>query len=137
MNWYKTAQLYEDIKDFPEEYGGKGSDEFKSYQYFSIGQNEESIEKSSCWIWVNDRLHTESGITSHNMAFGTYGRRKLTNDIDNHYRGWHDPVQNMVSVVIPGKIYKEQYPYEEGDIPRSLVRALYKEFPNQPEIKVF
>jgi len=42
MNWYKTAQLYEDIGDFPEEYGGKDSDEFRANQYFSIWMSQRT-----------------------------------------------------------------------------------------------
>jgi len=86
-------------------------------------------------MWIKNRLYTHKGQTTHAFAFGKYFDH--IRGIDNHYRGWYDPVQNMVSVAIPEHIYKKQYPYGEGDIPRSLVRTLDREFPTQPRIKIF
>ena len=138
MNWYlkiKLAQMYEDVVP-GYEYGKDDEDGyFKANQYFSIGQNDETTDKSYCWIWTDGKLFTKKGPTSHNMAF-----RGLTPNIENNYRGWYDPIQNLVSVVVPSGSGNFRYVpgaiYTEDDIPETILQALNRKFKNAT-LKVF
>ena len=126
MNWYKSAQLYEDILgDSPEEYGSPKDRE--AYLYFSIGQNEETTDESYCWVWKRGRLYVEQGPTTHNLVFGR--------DSLNYYRGWYDPEQKLLSVAVPPG--KPRFNYEEQDLPSGLTRDLNYTFGNDYKIKIF
>jgi hypothetical protein len=124
----KVAQTYEDIVQYPDEYG----EDVESNRYFSIGQNEETINDSFCWIWINNQLHTALGPTSHNMSFGL---GKLTNNIHSHYRGWYDPIQELLSVVAPN--FSGERGLTENDIPSVLRRSLFRKFGEDAQLVVF
>lgn len=93
--------MYEDVLNKPDS-GDKRSQDFRNRAnlYFSIGQNEETINQSFCWIWADGKLFTKKGPTTHIAAF-----HSLTSNIDNNYRGWYDPVQNLISIQFPSKHY--------------------------------
>lgn len=126
MNWYRLAQLYEEITKEP----GESDSYFHANQYFSIGQNEETIENSYCWIWIDGRLYSKIGGT-HNRHF-----RHLCsqNNVEKYYRGWYDPVQKLLSVVVPRK---ENLPVDEIDIPNRLDNVLRREFGSDFRYRVF
>lgn len=125
-NWYdlhKEAQLYEDVdEDEFEDY-----DDFKANQYFAIGQNEDTIANSFCWVYRNGKLEVKKGGT-HAQNFGR--------DATDHWRGWYDPMQGLCSVVIPlfakkkKSLYQEMISEEIGewDVPDQLKRVLKERF---------
>jgi len=127
MNWYKKAQLYEDVLD--DNYYSGDPETREAELYFSIGQNEETIEESYCWIWNGERLLIKQGPTTHNMAF-----RYLGNP-ENFYRGWVDNVQKMISIAIPRQIPGTKSTVE--DVPNEIIKALYYKFDTDYQIKVF
>ena len=130
MNWYKKikiSQYYTDIAK--EDY--EDNINFQANQYFSIGQNEETQDKSYCWIFINNRLFVKKGHGTHNLNFGN-----LFDNIDRIFRGWYDPVQNLLSVVVPRQRGNNSI-YGEVDIPNRLDKALRRKFGNNFEYKVF
>ena len=126
MNWYRLAQFYEDIVKEP----GETDSYFHANQYFSIGQNEETTSNSSCWIWIDDRLYSKIGGT-HNMDFGHLCPQ---HNVERYYRGWYDPEQQLLSIVIPRKVDSM---VEETDIPNSLDNVLRKKFGDDFQYRVF
>ena len=135
MNWYKKyAQLYEEINR--NEFGPDKEEQerYQAEQYFSIGQNEETTDQSYCWMYVNGELLVEKGHgSSHQMLFG----HLLPNrEIDKFYRGWYDPVQKLLSVVIPRK-FGGIVEYDQSDIPQVLDRELRRKFGNNFQYKIF
>jgi hypothetical protein len=130
MNWYKKAQTYNDIIDYPEEYVGEDNE---AHRYFSIGQNEETTNDSFCWIWVQNQLHVAEGPTSHGMAFGHMFEK--IRDVDNYNRGWYDPIQELISVVSTN--YIEGINETEEDLPSILRRSLRRKFGQEAEIIIF
>ena len=129
MNWYKLAQYYQDVLNEQKGYNNRDKETSQAELYFSIGQNEETIGQSYCWIFVNNTLQVKKGHGSHNMFF-----RGLTEDINKHYRGWDDPVQDLLSVVIPNYIGIER---TANDVPNMLDKVLRKKFGNTFEYKIF
>jgi len=125
VNWYKQAQLYEYVNSYPDEY----SDDLEAHRYFSIGQNEETIDDSFCWVWANNKLQVAKGPTTHNMSFGW----KV---VEGKFKGWYDPVQNLISVVFPRDREETRIGLTEEDIPGVIRRSLYRKF-GDAEIIVF
>ena len=123
MNWYKISQTYEDIMQNPKEY----EEDLESQRYFSIGQNETQ-DQSFCWMWINNQLRIEQGGT-HNINFG-----HLIKDIDHHYRGWYDSIQELISVVPP---VREKIIKFTKNLPSTLKRSLYRKFSENAEIVIF
>jgi hypothetical protein len=129
MNWYKESQTYEDIMQYPDEYDDGN---LNAHRYFSIGQNETQ-DDSFCWIWVNNQLHVAEGPTTHGAAFG-YMFEKIR-EVDDYYRGWYDPTQNMLSVVTID--YKEGIQPTEESLPSPLRRSLYRKFGQDIQMVLF
>jgi len=129
MNWYKLAQTYQDILDYPEEYGSQDKELNNAYLYFSIGQNTETQNESFCWLWYRDKLLVKKGRGSHSGAFG-YDK------VQTSYRGWYDPIQKLLSVVIPRRLGNFD-PVSVSNIPIKLKVALMDKFGNDYKIKVF
>ena len=126
LNWYKFikySQYYDEIKreDYEDE------DEFKAIQYFSIGQDDDR-KPGFCWIWLNDQLEVKRGKT-HPANFGFKA--------DNLFRGWYDPEQELVSVVVPRSIHDRFSTFTISDVPTGLSTALRKRFGRKFKVKVF
>jgi hypothetical protein len=127
--YIKLAQLYHEVEDF---YAGEDPETLDAYRYFSIGQNEETCDEGVCWLWYNNKLLVgQSG--SHRSNFGHW----FNNDnwVDKVYRGWYDPIQELLSVLIPIRFTGEKH--TEADIPNALNRALRNKFGNKFEYVVF
>ena len=116
---------------------------FEADQYFSIGQmqddyeyeEEQEPEPATCWIYVDGYIDTAVGGT-HNMNWPHLMKNTWVEGSNEYFRGWFDPNQNMVSVVMrrkPG----DQRKYNENDVPNSLIRKLEKEFGEDINIKAF
>jgi len=131
MNWYKKAQTYENITSYPEEY----SDNFDAHRYFSIGQNEETTKDSFCWIWHYNELLVDKGPTTHRLSFGYLFNNK--SDVEDYYRGWYDPIQDIISVVMPKPWKPLSVKFTENDMPSILRRSLLREFSDTAQIIVF
>jgi len=129
----KVAQTYEDITNYPDEYDDGEEGNLNAHSYFSIGQNEETMNDSFCWIWVNNRLYVKKGPTTHGMAFGHMFEK--IRGVDDHYRGWYDPIQDKLSVVTTD--YKEGIQPTEEDLPSPLKRSLYREFGQDAQMILF
>jgi len=137
-NWYqlhkelnKEAQLYEDV----EEEDFEDYDDFKANQYFAVGQND-TIKDSFCWVFRNNKLEVKKGGThAHN-----FGR-----DSHDYWRGWYDPMQQLLSVVIPESEKKKKSLYQEliveeigeWSVPDTLKRVLKQRFKDNYRILVF
>lgn len=142
MNWYKLAsRYYDDIRRQDYDEGEEGDQMFEADQYFSIGQNEdyrnpeEEYEPGVCWIFFNGRIDTAIGGT-HNMNWPHLMKNTFIEGSNEYFRGWYDPEQNMVSVVMrrkPG----DRRRFNEHDVPSGLARKLYKTFGETIKIKVF
>ena len=126
MNWYKKAQLYEDVLADPEY---DNPDSRDAGLYFSIGQNEETIGESYCWLWNEGKFYMQQGPTTHGKAFGI-GLR----DDPRSYRGWVDTEQKLISVIVPRKTGMENI---KGNVPEALIKKLYYMFDTDYKIKVF
>jgi len=127
---YKVAQTYENIMQYPEEYSdGEGDGNLDAHRYFSIGQNETQ-DDSFCWIWINNQLRVAEGPTTHNVSF-----RYLTENIGNYYRGWYDPTQKLMSIVVPNS--RRLAINTEEDLPSPLRRSLYREFGDDAQMIIF
>lgn len=144
MNWYKLAtRYYEDVRRENYDEGKEGDDWFEADQYFSIGQMQddyeyeagEEPEPATCWIFYNGRIDTAVGGT-HNMNWPHLMMNTWYTGGNEHVRGWYDPNQEMVSVVMKRKP-GDQRKFSEEDIPSSILTKLYKEFGEEIEIKVF
>ena len=75
-------------------------------------------------------LTSEKG--SHKMAFGP--------DIERYFRGYYDPIQQIISVAVPRQIYERaevNVNFDENDIPEDIKKALYDKFGFPLNIKVF
>jgi len=55
--------------------------------------------------------------------------------VDDHYRGWYDPIQDKLSVVTTD--YKEGIQPTEEDLPSPLKRSLYREFGQDAQMILF
>ena len=133
----KTAQRYEDVMADPETYSDPEDPElFESYRYFSIGQmDEEDGEKSYCWIYDGRNLLVEQGGT-HAMNFPNLFSWKKHGDFKG-YRGWYDPNQKMISVVIPRERGQVDPALEASSLPTKLRVALADKFGTDNQIMVF
>lgn len=127
MNWYKYAQLYDEVDEwYPDDDALTIYDE----KYFAIGQNEETHEQSFCWAFINGRVVARRGRT-HGSNFG----HEIT---DKTYKGWYDPVQNLLSVAVPRRNpWEINIKYTEDDIPDHIKRALRNKFGDNFRMVVF
>jgi len=125
----KTADMLEDIK--PEDY--EDSEMFQAARYFEIGQNEDD-GMGICWIIRTDGVYSEilkkKGGT-HSANWGEWAR-----DL---WRGWYDPNQQLMSVVVPPTEpnYKKQIK-QVSDIPPHILQTIAKGFRGKKyKIEVF
>ena len=144
MNWYKLAiRYYDDIRREDYEEGKEGDELFEADQYFSIGQMQddydheegEEPEPATCWIYYNEQIDTAVGGT-HNMNWPHLMKNNWYQGGNEHIRGWYDPNQDMVSIVLrrkPGDTRK----YDESEVPKAVLRQLIREFGETIDIKVF
>ena len=138
MNWYKkiTAQSYQEIVDNPEHYSDpEEPGYFEANRYFSIGQNEDDEDNSYCWIYDGKRLYSKLGGT-HGMNFPNLFSWKKEDNI-NIYRGWYDPKQKLISVVIPRQIGRTEKALQPQSLPTKLRVALLDNFGTDNKIIVF
>lgn len=145
MNWYKIAiRYYEDISREDYEEGQEGDESFEADQYFSIGQmqdeydpdyDDEEPDPATCWIFYNGNIDTAVGGT-HNMNWPHLMRNTWATGGNEYFRGWYDPNQNLVSVVMKRKP-GDQRKFSEEDIPSRLANKLYKTFGDTIGVKVF
>jgi len=139
MNWYKKillTQRYQDILDDPETYSDPDDPEyFESNKYFSIGQEQEEEYDSHCWIYDGRRLYSKIGGT-HGMNFPNLFSWDKEDDM-NMYRGWYDPEQKIISVVIPRQIGRTEKALEPQSLPTKLRVALSDKFGTNNKIVVF
>ena len=138
MNWYKKilSQSYQDvINDKDSYYDPDDPEYYESMQYFSIGQNEETGDDSYCWLFDGREMHVVKGGT-HGMNFPEYfsWNRETPSYI---YRGWYDPIQKLISVVIPRAKGQVDPALRPSSLPTKLRVALSDEFGPDNEIKVF
>ena len=139
MNWYKKlllSQTYEEVMSDPETYSDPDDPEyFESYRYFSIGQGEDADEESYCWIFDGRDIEAVQG--------GTHGKnfphlfsweRETPSYV---YRGWYDPSQKMISVVIPRARGQVDPALKPSSLPTKLRVALGDEFGTDNRIMVF
>ncbi len=140
MNWYKTiklAQTYDEIMDNPDEYTDSNApdDSFTAARYFSIGQNCDSDENSYCWIYNGKELRVEKSGT-HALNFPdlySYNNRKEFTG----YRGWYDPTQKLISVIIPRVVGQVDPALEASSLPTKLRVALSDKFGTDNKLVVF
>jgi hypothetical protein len=134
MNWYKNilAQTYQQLMDNPENYD---PDDYEANKYFSIGQNRNDGDDSFCWIYTSNGLEVAQGGT-HSMNFPhlfRYGNQ----DTFSGYRGWYDPEQKMISVIIPRRIGQVDPAAGSSSLPTRLRTSLADKFGTDNTIKVF
>ena len=125
MNWYKLSQLYIDIdrKEYDDNHM------FNAERYFSIGQSEETQKQSFCQVWLNNNLYIKEGQTTHSALLSTLvGVRETWKLTDKIYRGWYDPVQELLSVVVPRKTVQGIDITGSDQIPEELDEKLRSHF---------
>jgi len=135
-NWYKniTAQTYYDIINDPETYSDPDDPEhFNANRYFSIGQNEDS-EENYCWIWNGREMRARRGGT-HALNFSDLYSN--TKENPNIYRGWYDPSQKLISVIIPRLKGQVDPALEPESLPTKLRVILSDYFGTDNKIMVF
>lgn len=132
-NWYKESQFYEDIDREEYDDDDYGHHTFVADQYFSIGQNEETIKDSYCWVMLDGKLLARKGGT-HSMNF-IHIMDRMGLGMDDVWRGWYDPIQQLVSIVVPHD--KDDGLFTNDRIPSILMRQLRQEFGNDFEVKIF
>jgi len=136
MNWYKKiiAQRYQDVMDNPHDYSDPDDPQhFDANRYFSIGQNGENEEESYCWIWNGIEMRTRKGGT-HAMNFPDLFSWKKENP--NIYRGWADPEQKLISVVMPRISGQVEPALGTSSLPTKL-RVILRDYWPDYNIKVF
>ena len=136
MNWYKKilAQSYQDVMSDPETYSDPDEpDHFDANRYFSIGQNQEDGDESYCWIWNGREMRTRKGGT-HSMNFPDLFSWKKEDP--NIYRGWADPSQKLISVIIPRIPGQVAPALDPSSLPTKLRVILGDYFPGY-DTKVF
>jgi hypothetical protein len=57
-------------------------------------------------------------------------KHNIPGDVSQYYRGWYDPIQNLLSVVPPAKL-------THRIVPSAIERALRQKFGQNFEIKLF
>jgi len=133
------AQRYDELnwEDYKKDFGGtdfpiksmRGA--YKGEQYFSIGQNETKSD-SFCWVWRNGKLEFKKG-GIHSDNFGIESR--------DGWRGWYDPSQELLSIVVPPSISQRTMHTRErvslSMVPIELKNALRDQFGKRFKIKVF
>ena len=138
MNWYKKilSQTYQEVMEDPEHYSDLDNpDYFEASRYFSIGQNDDEEYDSYCWIFDGRKMHIKKGGT-HGMNFPNLFSWKKEDDI-NMYRGWYDPEQKLISVVIPRQIGRTEQALQPESLPTKLRVALSDSFGTNNKIVVF
>ena len=137
-NWYerhKLSQTYQDIIDNPDIYSNPDDPEhYNANLYFSIGQNADDDEESYCWIWNGREMRTRRGGT-HALNFPDLFNNN-TRENPNIYRGWADPSQELISVVMPREIGNTDVPLGSSSLPTKLKVILGDYWPGY-NIKVF
>ena len=134
-NWYKKAQNYQDIEDDPETYSDPDAPGMlNAYKYFAIGQDEESVDESYCWIYDGRKMHIKKGGTHYTNFPELHFRTK---DDRNSYRGWYDPIQKMISVIIPRGVGEVDPALGASSLPTKLRVSLSDNFGTDNNIKVF
>ena len=120
-----------------ETYYDKMSDDEKEElagRYFSIGQDEDAMERGWCWIWDkgSQSIKTKQGGT-HPINFG-HTAKEYT------YSGWYDPEKNIISFSFPNvelRKFGNRRPTED-DIPQIVYQKLMSKFgQRKPKIMVF
>ena len=138
MNWYKKiySQTYQEIMENPNEYSDSEDPEhYESNRYFSIGQNEDTSGESYCWIYDGRRLRSKKGGT-HGLNFPDLFSWKKEDDI-NMYRGWYDPTQKLISVVIPRQVGRTEKALQPESLSTKLRVALGDAFGTDNKLVVF
>ena len=101
----------------------------------NAGQNENNQGESFCWIFDGNTLHVEKGGThAKNFPHLFSWERQKEGYI---YRGWYDPYQKMISVVIPRREGQTTPALSESSLPTKLRVALGDRFGRDNVIKVF
>jgi len=130
MNWYKKilAQTYQEIMDYPGAYSDPDDPEhYNAIRYFSIGQgNDVKIDDNYCWLFDGRKLHVKQGGT-YAMNFPRYFSWEKTL-APNMYRGWFDPEQQLISVIIPRIEGQADPAFEASSLPTKLRVALSDAF---------
>jgi len=122
--------------DDPETYSDPDEpDYFDANRYFSIGQNEETNEESYCWIFDGRQLRVKKGGT-HQMNFRDLFDFQSGRG-ENLYRGWYDPIQNMISIVTPRGEGNWDPARAAASLPTRLRVALSDHFGTNNQIEVF
>lgn len=136
MNWYKKilSQTYEEVMADPEEYTDPDEpDLFDARRYFSIGQYETE-EESYCWIYNGRSIKAKKGGT-HAMNFPRlFSHNK---EDPNIYRGWYDPSQKIISVVMPRQRGQVDPALRPESLPTKLRVALSDKFGTDNQVVVF
>lgn len=139
MNWYKKyvlSQTYEEIMTDPDTYSDPDDpDQLEAYRYFSIGQNEDAENDNYCWIFNGRSIEVKQGGT-HGMNFPHLFSwdKEVAPYI---YRGWYDPSQKIISVVIPRIKGQVEPPLEPSSLPTKVRVAMSDKFGNDNKIVVF
>jgi hypothetical protein len=103
-------------------------------RYFSIGQDEDDMEKGWCWLWDKGSqvIKAKQGGT-HAINFG-HTAKEYT------YSGWYDPEKNIISFSFPNselRKFGNRRPTED-DIPQIVYQKLMSKFGKQKaQIVVF
>jgi hypothetical protein len=147
MNWYRRilaastaskqagwmdsvgkGKLFDEVR--PEDYEDWHT--FNTAQYFSIGQRGKDAPggRGMCWSipGYGKGVRVSKGGT-HAINFGP---QSVTG-----WRGWYDPHQQLVSVVIPLAMRKKKRRPRLSDVPQWILNVLQKRFPGRWTLKVF
>lgn len=136
MNWYKRAQNYEEVMSNPEYYTDEDNPGFfEASRYFSIGQNDDEEYDSYCWIYDGRKLYSKIG-GSHQLNFPNIFSDDKKDNM-NIFRGWYDPGQKLISVIIPRQIGRTEQALQPQSLPTKLRVALIDAFGTDNNIKVF
>lgn len=135
-NWYKItklAQTYDEIEDDQDRFTDSNAPGyFDAVRYFSIGQNPDSGKDSICWIYDGKELKVAHGGTHASNFPEIYLKKGFTG-----YRGWHDPTQKLISVIIPRVIGQVDPALEASSLPTKLRVALSDKFGTDNKLVVF
>lgn len=121
----KRNQFKNIVKLILETYWDSMSDDEKqqtSFNYFSVGQDDDDVENNYCWMWDGNNVIAKKGKT-HACHFGSY--------VQNYtFKGWYDVNKNTISVVFPphelNKLGNKKP--TEDDIPQYLYDKIIKKF---------
>jgi len=119
-----------------ESYNDTLSDDEKynlEISYFDIGQDDENVDNSYCWIWsrADQGLRIKKG--------GTHGVNFGHEIAGNTFKGWYDPQKKKISVVFPDSELRklgDKRPTVD-DIPTLVYDKLISKFGRRNELVVF